>query len=140
LLPAGLGARDTLRLEKAYCLYGNDIDENRHPLEAGLSWTVKLSKGRFIGSEALLRYKEEGYSDRLIGFKLIDRGIPRHGYELQIRGEKVGVVTSGSYSPTLNENIGLGYIKKDKIKSNKEIEVIIRGKRVRAKIVETPFI
>ncbi len=140
LLPAGLGARDTLRLEKKYCLYGNDIDETKHPLEAGLSWTVKFSKDHFIGYETLLEYKEEGYQDRLVGFKLIERGIPRHGYKIEAQGEEVGVVTSGSYSPSLKENIGLGYIRKDKAKVGAEIAVIIRGKAIKGEIVETPFI
>lgn len=140
LLPVGLGARDTLRLEKKYCLYGNDIDETRHPLEAGLSWTVKFSKGSFIGYEALLKYKEEGYQDRLVGFKLIERGVPRHGYKIEAQGEEIGVVTSGSYSPGLKENIGLGYVRKEKAKIGEEIDIIIRGKAVKGQIVETPFI
>ncbi len=140
LLPIGLGARDTLRLEKKYCLYGNDIDETRHPLEAGLSWTVKFSKGSFIGYEPLLKYKEDGYQNKLVGFKLIDRGVPRHGYRIEAQGEEIGVVTSGSYSPSLNENIGLGYVRKDKAKVGEKIDIIIRGKTVKGQIVETPFV
>lgn len=140
LVPVGLGARDTLRLEKKFCLYGNDIDKNTHPLEAGLGWTVKFDKGDFIGRDVLLRHKEEGYDRKLIGFKLIERGIARHGYTIQSNGEDIGVVTSGSFSPTLKENIGLGYVKKEQARVGEEIEIIIRKKSVKARIVETPFV
>ncbi|MDI3548539.1 MAG: aminomethyltransferase [Halanaerobiales bacterium] len=140
LLPAGLGARDTLRLEKKFCLYGNDIDENRHPLEAGLGWTVKFSKKDFIGRETLLKYKEEGYDEKLVGFKLIERGIARHGYKIKANGEDIGIVTSGSFSPTLRESIGLGYVKREKAGIGQEIEIVIRKRPVAAEIVETPFV
>lgn len=140
MLPIGLGARDTLRLEKKFCLYGNDIDQNRHPLEAGLAWTVKLLKGDFIGRDALLNYQNEGYQDRLIGFKLVGRGIARHGYEIKNEGKKIGVVTSGSYSPSLDENIGLGYVKKEISKIGQKMEITIRNRTVSAVIVETPFV
>lgn len=140
LLPAGLGARNTLRLEKKYCLYGNDIDKNRHPLEAGLAWTVQFNKDDFIGKKALLQYKEKGYPDRLIGFKLTGRGIPRHGYKIRRGNNIIGIVTSGSYSPTLKENIGLGYIKKEYSSVRQEIEVLIRNKPVSGIIVKTPFV
>jgi aminomethyltransferase len=140
ILPIGLGARDTLRLEKKLCLYGNDIDKNRHPLEAGLGWTVKFDKGDFIAREPLLKYQKEGYRDRLIGFKLIERGVARHGYKITVEGEPIGIVTSGSFSPTLKENIGLGYVVKEKAKPGQEIEILIRNKPVLAEIVETPFV
>jgi len=140
LLPIGLGARDTLRLEKKLCLYGNDIDENRHPLEAGLGWTIKFDKDDFIAREPLLKYQKEGYRDRLIGFKLIERGVARHGYKIMAEGEPIGIVTSGSFSPTLKENIGLGYVIKEKANPGQEIEILIRNKPVLAKIVETPFV
>lgn len=156
--PVGLGARDTLRLEKKYCLYGNDIDQSRHPLEAGLSWTVHFPKKDFIGKESLLKYKEEGYKQRLIGFKLIGRGIPRHGYQIAespntdnnntdrsgSNGKRdlkiIGEVTSGSYSPTLKENIGLAYVNIEYANIGQEIKVIIRNRPVNAVIVKTPFV
>ncbi|MFP4016514.1 MAG: glycine cleavage system aminomethyltransferase GcvT [Halanaerobiales bacterium] len=157
LLPVGLGARDTLRLEKKFCLYGNEIDLSRHPLEAGLSWTVKFSKEEFIGKKALLEYKENGYKQKLIGFKLTGRGIPRHGYQVAVSQAEssnaasghvgkensvtvIGEVTSGSYSPTLEENIGLAYVDKDYARVGQEIKVIIRKRPVDAVIVETPFV
>ena len=163
ILPVGLGARDTLRLEKKYCLYGNDINEYRHPLEAGLSWTVHFSKGDFIGKESLLKYKESGYKQKLVGFKLIDRGIPRHGYKIIVEKEseinnnredvdninnerkdkaavEIGEVTSGSYSPTLNKNIGLAYLNKDYCNIGQKIKVLIRKKPVEAVVVKTPFV
>ncbi|MFP4662521.1 MAG: glycine cleavage system aminomethyltransferase GcvT [Halanaerobiales bacterium] len=152
LLPAGLGARDTLRLEKKFCLYGNDIDQSRQPLEAGLSWTVKFSKEDFIGKEALLSYKENGYKQKLMGFKLTGRGIPRHGYQVVVGPDEarstgieegsiiVGEVTSGSYSPTLQENIGLAYIDKEYARIGQKIQIVIRNRSVEAVIVETPFV
>ncbi len=140
LVPVGLGARDTLRLEKKFCLYGNDIDKNTHPLEAGLGWTVDFDKGDFIARDVLVKHKEEGYNRKLVGFKLIDRGIARHGYTIQADGKEIGVVTSGSFSPSLKENIGLGYIEKDKAGMGEKIDIIIRKKPVKAEIVKTPFV
>lgn len=139
LVPAGLGARNTLRLEKKYCLYGNDIDENRHPLEAGLSWTIDYNK-EFIGKASLLHYKKNGYKEKLVGFKLLERGIARHGYKVMLGEDIIGVVSSGSYSPTLDENIGLAYIEKDYIDIGQEIQVLIRNRGVKAVIVKTPFV
>lgn len=140
LKPAGLGARDTLRLEKALCLYGNDIDETTNPLEAGLGWTVKFDKDGFNGKEKLKQIKEEGIQKKLVGFIMSERGIPRHGYKILIDNEVVGEVTSGSYSPTLDENIGMAYIDKDYAKKDTEIQIQIRKREVKARIVETPFI
>ncbi|MGM0602887.1 MAG: glycine cleavage system aminomethyltransferase GcvT [Bacillota bacterium] len=140
LKPAGLGARDTLRLEKKMNLYGNDMTEENHPLEAGLGWTVKLDKGDFIGREKIKEYKENGYPRKLVGFKVTGRGIARHGYEVYHNEEKVGVVTSGSYSPTLEENIGLAYIDKEIIKEGREIEIKVRNRFVKAEIVEGVFV
>jgi len=140
LKPAGLGARDTLRLEKALCLYGNDIDESTNPLEAGLGWTVKFDKDGFNGKEKLEQIKEEGIQKKLVGFIMSERGIPRHGYEIVIDNEVVGEVTSGSYSPTLDENIGMAYIDKEYVKKDTEIKIRIRKREVKARIVETPFI
>lgn len=139
LVPAGLGARDTLRLEKGYCLYGNDIDENRHPLEAGLSWTVKFDK-EFIGKESLLEYRENGYKQRLVGFKLIERGIARPTYKVAVDGQSIGEVSSGTYSPTLKENIGLAYLDQEYTETGQDIQIMIRNKQVSAKVVKTPFI
>ena len=137
--PVGLGARDTLRLEKKMCLYGNDIDETTTPLEAGIGWTVKLDKD-FIGREVLLKQKKEGVKRILVGFKMLGRGIPRHGYDIYIAGKKAGYVTSGTHSPSLNEPIGLGYVPIENSGIGSEIEISIRDKRVNAEIVETPFI
>ncbi|ACL71089.1 glycine cleavage system aminomethyltransferase GcvT [Halothermothrix orenii] len=140
LIPAGLGARDTLRLEKGYCLYGNDIDENTHPLEAGLGWTVKFDKASFIGKRALLKYKEEGLSRKLVGFKLKGRGIPRHGYPIKDNGDQIGVVTSGSMSPTLSEGIGMGYVRYDKATPGESITIVVRNRAITGEVVKLPFI
>ena len=110
LQPAGLGARDTLRLEAGYCLYGNDLDEATNPLEAGLGWTVKLDKGDFVGKEALERVKAEGPERKLVGLVMETRGIPRPGYEILADGEAIGTVTSGTQSPVLGKGIALGYV------------------------------
>ncbi len=140
LKPAGLGARDTLRLEKALCLYGNDIDESTNPLEAGLGWTVKFDKEDFSGKESLEKIKEKGIERELVGFIMSERGIPRHGYKIIIDNEVVGEVTSGSYSPTLDENIGLAYIEKEYARKDTEVQIRIRKREVKARIVDTPFI
>src|SRR5438309_9282942 len=109
LLPAGLGARDTLRLEAGYCLYGHELDETTNPLEAGLGWTVKLAKGDFIGHDALAKAKEEGRKRKLIGIEMVDRGVCRGGYAIYDNGQQIGALTSGAPSPTFNKNIGMGY-------------------------------
>jgi len=140
LAPIGLGARDTLRLEMKYCLYGNDISKDTHPLEAGIGWTVSLDKEDFIGKDALVKHEEEGYDRKLVGFKLLGRGIPRHGYKVEHEGEEIGEVTSGSFSPSLKENIGLAYVKKELAEIGQEIEIVIRKKAVKAEIVKTPFV
>lgn len=140
LKPAGLGARNTLRLEKKLCLYGNDIDENTNPLEAGLSFAVDLNKDDFIGKEKIMEVKKNGIEKKLIGFKLIGRGIPRHGYDITKEEKKIGRVTSGSFSPSLNENIGLGYVNVEEAEVGNEIDIMIRNRKVKAEIVETPFI
>lgn len=140
LKPAGLGARDTLRLEKGFCLYGKDIDKERTPIEAGLSWAVDFKKDNFVGREALIQYKNNGITQKFIGFKMLERGIPRSGYKIIDNDNTVGVVTSGSYSPTLKENIGLGYIKKEKANIGEEIKIKIRKKPVKAVIVGLPFV
>ncbi|MDN4166526.1 glycine cleavage system aminomethyltransferase GcvT [Cytophagales bacterium LB-30] len=138
--PIGLGARDTLRLEKGFCLYGNDIDDTTSPLEAGLGWITKFTKD-FTNSEALKKQKEAGVSRKLVGFELLERGIPRHDYELASpSGDIIGKVTSGTQSPTLGKGIGLGYVKTEFSAPDTEIAVIIRGKALKAKVVKVPFL
>lgn len=141
LEPCGLGARDTLRLEARLSLYGNDIDETTNPYEAGLGWTVKLDKGDFVGREALARVKEEGPIRRIVGFEMTGRGIARHGYPIvdPHSGDRMGEVTSGSPSPTLGKNIGLGYVPRDRAKIGTPLGVEIRGKVIDAVVVKTPF-
>jgi aminomethyltransferase len=139
LAPAGLGARDTLRLEMKYALYGNDIDEGTDPLEAGLGWIVKLDKGEFLGREALRRVKAEGPHRRLVGFKLLERGFPRPHYPVLAGGERVGEVRSGTVSPTLGEGIGTCYLPVAHAQNGTRIEVEIRGRAVPAEVVPTPF-
>lgn len=138
--PIGLGARDTLRLEMGFCLYGNDIDDTTSPIEAGLGWITKFTKN-FINSEALLAQKNNGVSRKLVGFEMIDRGIPRHGYEIKdTAGNTIGVVTSGTQSPSLNKAIGMGYVKTEFSKPDTEIFIQIRDKGIKAKVVKIPFI
>lgn len=138
--PIGLGARDTLRLEYAFRLYGNDMDENSHPLEAGLGWITKLDKGDFIGRDAILKAKEAGLKRKLVGFIINDRFVARHGFEVYSGDRKVGFVASGSPSPVLGKNIGLAYIDEGFNKIGNEIEIMIRDRKVKAEIVKTPFI
>lgn len=140
LIPTGLGARDTLRLEMGYMLYGNDINDTTSPLEAGLGWITKLSKGSFIGSEAIARVKAEGLKRKLVGFETIERGIPRSGYEIAHGGEIVGQVTSGTMSPVLNQGIGLGYVPINLATLGQGIDIMIRNKPIKARIVSTPFV
>ena len=139
LIPCGLGARDTLRLEARMPLYGNDIDDTVTPLEAGVGFIVRLEKGEFLGSDVLRRQKEQGVARRLAGFELTGRGIPRHGYPLRVDGRDVGLVTSGTFSPFLKKSIGLGYFPAEAARIGREIEVVIRGQAVAGKIVKTPF-
>ncbi|MEO6695752.1 MAG: glycine cleavage system aminomethyltransferase GcvT [Ignavibacteria bacterium] len=137
--PAGLGARDTLRLEHAFRLYGNDMDENSNTIEAGLGWITKIDKGDFNGKEAIIKAKEN-LKRKLVGFIVEDRMIARHGQEVHSNGQKIGVVTSGSMSPVLNKNIGLAYIDNGYNKSGTPIEIMIRDKKIKASVVKTPFI
>jgi aminomethyltransferase len=137
--PIGLGARDTLRLEMGFCLYGNDIDDNTSPIEAGLGWITKFTKN-FTNSEALKAQKEAGVKSKLIGFEMIDRGIPRHDYEIvDAEGNKIGRVTSGTQSPSLQKAIGMGYVQKEFAKEGSEIYISIRNNKVKAKVVKFPF-
>ncbi len=137
--PCGLGARDTLRLEAKMALYGNDIDDTTTPIQADLGWIVKLEKGDFTGREVLDREKQSGPARKLIGFEMVDRGIARHGYPIVEGKDEVGVVTSGTHSPTLKKAIGLAYLPLDKSAPGTEFMVLIRGKETRARVVPTPF-
>ncbi len=132
--PVGLGARDSLRLEKKYCLYGNDITKDTNPLEAGLGWITKFEKGDFIGKEALLKIKEEGITRKLTGFVVEGKAIPRNGYKIVKNGEFVGETTSGIFSPSLQKGIGLAYVKKEYSGTGSTFDVIIRGKNVKAEV------
>jgi aminomethyltransferase len=139
LVPAGLGARDTLRLEVAYRLYGNDMDDVTTPLEAGLGWVVKFDKGDFIGRDAMLRQKEGGLPRKLVGFVLTDAGIARHGFDVLHDGKKVGTVASGTRSPTLKTSIGLAYVPPPLAAEGSTFAVDIRGRPASAQVVKTPF-
>ena len=139
LVPAGLGARDSLRLEVAYRLYGNDMNDDTTPLEAGLGWIVKLDKGEFIGREVLVKQKEEGLKRRLVGFRLTDKGIARHGYPVLVNGEKAGEVTSGTMSPSTKESVGLAYVPVAVAKEGSTFEIEIRGRPTAAVVVKPPF-
>lgn len=140
--PIGLGARDTLRLEMGFCLYGNDIDDTTSPIEAGLGWITKFNDHKnFIDKDLLLKQKEEGTTRRLRGFKMIDKGIPRHGYEItDPEGNVIGTVTSGSISPVLEVGIGMGYIKTEYSVLGTEIFIPVRNKLLKAEVVKIPFI
>ena len=136
----GLGARDTLRMEMGFCLYGNDIDDTTSPLEAGLGWITKFTKD-FTNSEALKAQKETGVSRKLVGFEMIDKGIPRHGYELENEaGEVIGHVTSGTQSPVLNKGIGMGYVSKENAKAGSIIFVAVRNRKLKAEVKKLPLI
>lgn len=139
MVPVGLGARDTLRLEMRYALYGNDIDETTTPLEAGLGWVVKLGKGDFVGREAIQQQKSLGVKRKLVGLEMIDQAVPRHGYRLVRDAQQVGVVTSGSYGPSVDRYIGLGYVPIAHAEVGNEIEVEVRGAPRKARVVQTPF-
>jgi len=137
--PIGLGARDTLRLEMGFCLYGNDIDDTTSPLEAGLGWITKFTKD-FVNSSNLVAQKEAGLNKKLVGFEMIDRGIPRHDYEIcDATGKVIGKVTSGTQSPSLQKAIGLGYVQSDFAKEDTEIFINIRENLVKAQVVKFPF-
>ena len=138
----GLGARDTLRLEKGFCLYGNDIDDTTSPIEAGLGWITKFVDGKeFIDRATLEAQKANGVERKLVGFKLIDRGVPRHEYELaNPEGEIIGHVTSGTMSPCLKVGVGLGYVKSEYAKVGSEIAVVVRGRLLKAEVVKLPFV
>jgi aminomethyltransferase len=137
--PIGLGARDTLRLEMGYALYGHDLTSDTTPLQAGLGWIVKLNKGDFMGREALLKERAEGVTRRLVGLELIDRGVARPHYQILVDGEVVGDMTSGTVSPTLHKSIGLGYVRTAHAKVGTPLQVGIRGRSAQARVASTPF-
>ena len=139
LVPVGLGARDTLRFEAALPLYGQEISQDISPLEAALGRFVKLDSGEFIGREALLRQKEQGVPRKLAGFEMVDKGVPRSHYEVLKDGKNAGFVTTGSFSPSLGKNIGLALIKSEYALEDGEIEVVVRDKALKARIVKIPF-
>lgn len=140
VIPTGLGARDTLRLEAGMMLYGNDMDEGRTPIEAKLGWIVKPDKGDFIGRDVLVRQREEGTVEKIVAFKAVGRGIPRHGYALlDGDGNRVGEVTSGTFGPTLKEGIGMGYVTSALATPDNQIFIEMRGKSIEARTVKSPF-
>ena len=139
LKPVGFGARDTLRLESRFLLYGHDMNDETTPLEAGLAWTIGWEKSDFIGKEALETERKRGIKNRLIGFELSDRGIARDGCSVLVNGRQIGKVTSGTFSPTLKKSIGLAYVTAEHAQIGQVIDIEIRGKAVKAQIVKTPF-
>jgi glycine cleavage system T protein (aminomethyltransferase) len=138
--PVGLGARDSLRLEMGYCLYGNDIDKTTNPLEAGLGWITKLKKDNFIGKDSLLKIKEGGLKKKLVSITSEEKAFPRHGYEITVSGKKIGEVTSGTVSPILEKAIALGYVESEYSSEGTKLNFLIRGKEIPAKVVKLPFI
>jgi glycine cleavage system T protein (aminomethyltransferase) len=140
IVPAGLAARDSLRLEMGFCLYGNDIDKTTNPLEAGLGWITKLKKDEFIGKEALLKIKSDGLKRKLSPIISEERVFPRHGYDITVKGKKIGQITSGTVSPVLDKPIALGYVDSEYTNEGSELNFLIRGKEIPAKIVKLPFI
>jgi len=139
IIPIGLAARDTLRLEMGFCLYGNDINDTTSPLEAGLGWITKFTK-EFTNAPNLQKQKEVGVSKKLVGFELIDKGIPRQDYQIvDVDGNKIGDVTSGTMAPSLKKAIGMGYVNKEFSKADTEIYICVRNKRLKAKVVRPPF-
>lgn len=146
IMPIGLGARDTLRLEMGYCLYGNDIDETTNPIEAGLGWITKIDKGEFVGRDSIVKAKQN-ITRKLVGFKMDvedpvsgKSAIPRHGYEIFSESGKTGGVTSGTFSPSLEVGIGMGYVETPKAAENSQILIDVRGRKARAHVVRFPFV
>lgn len=140
IAPIGLGARDTLRLEMGYCLYGNDIDQTTNPIEGGLGWITKLAKGNFIARPVLEKTKAEGPKRKLVGMMLAEKAVPRHGYPLTANGVIIGVVTSGTFSPSLEKGIAMGYVERQHAETGSKIQIDVRGKFVDATVVALPFL
>jgi aminomethyltransferase len=139
ILPCGLAARNTLRLESAMSLYGHELGDDISPYEAGLGWIVKLQKGAFTGSDILTKQKQEGLKRKLVGFEMTEPGIARDGCDIYINGEKAGTVTSGSPAPYLKKNIGLAFVPTEFANEGQEIKIDVRGKQIAARVVPTPF-
>ena len=139
-LPIGLGARDTLRLEMKYSLYGHEISDTTHPFEARLGWVVKLDKGDFMGRGPMVEAKARGNSRELVGFKMTDRGVAREGYPITVDGREVGTVTSGTMSPSLGYSIGVGYVEKKFASAGTVLDIMIRGRPTKSLVVKTPFV
>jgi aminomethyltransferase len=140
IAPIGLGARDTLRLEMGFCLYGNDIDQTTNTLESGLSWITKFDKGEFNGKGSMTKAKANGLKRKLVGFTLKDKAFPRHGYTISTNGEQIGVVTSGTFSPILDKGIGMGYVPTSSAKPGTTLNILIRNKEIPATVTPLPFI
>jgi aminomethyltransferase len=138
--PVGLGARDSLRLEMGFCLYGNDIDQTTNPLEAGLGWITKLKKTSFVGKDSLLKIKDDGLKRKLVPLISEDKAFPRHGYDLTVDGKKTGQITSGTVSPVLEKAIALGYVETEYAKEGTQINFLIRGKEIPAVVTKLPFV
>ena len=138
--PIGLAARDSLRLEMGFCLYGNDIDQSTNPLEAGLGWITKLTKSEFIGKDALLKVKEKGLNRKLVAISSDEKTFPRHGYDISVNNNKVGFITSGTVSPMLEKPIAMGYVETKYAEIGSDVNMLIRGKEVPAKVVKLPFV
>ncbi len=138
--PVGLAARDSLRLEMGFCLYGNDIDQTTNPLEAGLGWITKLSKSNFISKDVLLKVKEKGLTRKLVAITSEEKIFPRHGYGLSVNNNKIGMITSGTVSPMLEKPIAMGYVEPNYAEIGSSVNFMIRGKEVPAKVVKLPFI
>ena len=138
--PVGLAARDSLRLEMGFCLYGNDIDQTTNPLEASLGWITKMSKTNFIGKDSLLKIKQAGLSKKLIALSSDEKIFPRHGYDITVNQNKIGHITSGTVSPMLDKPIALGYVDIQHSEIGSEINLLIRGKEIPAKVVKLPFV
>jgi len=138
--PVGLAARDSLRMEMCFCLYGNDIDKTTNPIEAGLGWITKLNKENFIGQDSLKRIKEEGIKRKLVAMISDEKTFPRQGYDITVDGDKVGTITSGTVSPSLEKPIALGYVNKECMPEGTKVNFLVRGKEVPAQVVKPPFI
>jgi aminomethyltransferase len=138
--PVGLAARDSLRLEMGFCLYGNDIDQTTNTLEAGLGWITKLTKSEFIGKDALLKVKETGLNRKLVAITSDEKTFPRHGYDISVNNNKVGFITSGTVSPMLEKPIAMGYVETKYAEIGSDVNMLIRGKEVPAKVVKLPFV
>jgi aminomethyltransferase len=138
--PVGLAARDSLRLEMGFCLYGNDIDQTTNPLEAGLGWITKLSKPDFIAKDVLVKVKENGVNRKLVALTSEEKIFPRHGYDITMNSNKIGIITSGTVSPMLDQPIALGFVETKYAEIGSEVNFLIRGKEVPAKVVKLPFV